>query len=41
MIRIRQEAIGSLLDELQGPLGLTPARVYLDYGKIGDRLKFD
>jgi len=38
MIRIPQVSVMALIDHVQDAFGLTPGKVYLDYGRIGDRL---
>lgn len=40
MIRIPRESVGHCLKYIQDR-GLTPPRVYLDYGRIGDRLQLE
>jgi hypothetical protein len=39
MIRIPEKSVGHFLEYIEGICGLTPAKVYLDYGRIGDRLR--
>lgn len=39
MIRIPEKSVSHALEYVQDVCGLTPAKVYLDYGKIGDRLR--
>jgi hypothetical protein len=39
MIRIPKQSVDCCLKYIQNDCGLTPARVYLDYGRIGDRLQ--
>ena len=41
MIRIPQESVMALIDHVQDVFGLTPRKVYLDYGRIGDRLHIE
>ena len=39
MIRIPEKSVGHILEYVQNVCSLTPAKVYLDYGRIGDCLR--
>lgn len=39
MIRIPEQSVGLCLNYVQDVCGLTPAKVYLDYGRIGMHLR--